>query len=149
MKNLNLSSQSNSANSLILQSYLFTQQEVEREHDHSTSYEYEGTLQEIEMTINGFAESWKSLENIQNTSIVNDNEVGSLPSCETFTCSSGDSDSKCGEISSEDDFDSVASGFFSESGAKIQFIRLTMKHWMTAPHENHFQLKKKHACLFC
>lgn len=108
-----MSSQSNSSSSLTLQSYFFAQQEIEREQDHSTSCEYEGTLQEIE---NGYAESQTSLEKIQSTSTVNENEAEMLPSCETFTCGSGDSDSECGEISSDSDSDSVTSGFFLESG---------------------------------
>lgn len=108
-----MSSQSNSSSSLTLQSYFFAQQEIEREQDYSTSCEYEGTLQEIE---NGYAESQTSLEKIQSTSTVNENEAEMLPSCETFTCGSGDSDSECGEISSDSDSDSVTSGFFLESG---------------------------------
>ena len=111
MKSSNLSSQSNSTSSLTLQSYFFAQQQIER--DHSISCEYEGTLQE---TQNGFEESQTSLEKIQSTSTLNENEAETLPSCETFTYSSGDSDSECGEIPSVSDSDSVASGFFSESG---------------------------------
>ena len=153
MKNSNLSSQSNSTSSLTLQSDVFAQQEIEREQDHSTSCEYECTLQQ---TKNGFAESQTSLEKAQSTSTLNENEAETLQSYETFnlTCSSEDSDSECGEIPSVSDSDSVASGFFSESLgtriliAKIHLIRLMMKHRMTVSHENHFQPKKKHVCLY-